>query len=148
MSVFAQPLTVIVDGKALRTGMTSSEPLVRAVLISLFTWRRAQPDDELPGSDRMGWWGDSFATVDNDRIGSRLWLLARAKLTAQTVTRAEEYAREALSWLVEDGVASRVEVSAERVGLSGLSLRVVVVRHDGRPVSLRFSEVWNFLNRV
>lgn len=148
MNLFTQPLTVEIDGQALRLGMYPPEPLVRAVIISLFTWRRANPDDELPGTDRMGWWGDSFPAVDRDRIGSRLWLLARAKLTAQTVTRAEEYAREALVWLLEDGVASRIDISAERMGLSGLSLRILVVRHDGRPMALRFSEVWNFLSHV
>ncbi|HDU5746877.1 bacteriophage V tail protein [Escherichia coli] len=32
------------------------DPLTRAVVISLFTWRRAEPDDnaDVP----MGWWGD------------------------------------------------------------------------------------------
>ncbi len=31
------------------------DPLTRAVVISLFTWRRAEPDDnaDVP----MGWWG-------------------------------------------------------------------------------------------
>ncbi|EPC3749414.1 phage GP46 family protein [Escherichia coli] len=33
------------------------DPLTRAVVISLFTWRRAEPDDnaDVP----MGWWGDN-----------------------------------------------------------------------------------------
>ncbi|WP_200894101.1 phage GP46 family protein [Xanthomonas sp. MUS 060] len=55
-------------------------PLVRAVLISLFTWRRANADDTLPDPRgfRMGWWGDTYPVVANDRIGSRLWLLVCA----------------------------------------------------------------------
>ena len=34
------------------------DPLTRAVVISLFTWRRAEPDDnaDVP----MGWWGDTW----------------------------------------------------------------------------------------
>ena len=87
-----QPLTVTVDGKLVALGLDSSEPLVRAVIISLFTWRRARPDDDLPGDLRMGWWGDSVPEIPNDRIGSRLWLLSRAKLTVETVARAREYA--------------------------------------------------------
>ncbi len=49
------------------------DPLTRAVVISLFTWRRAEPDDnaDVP----MGWWGDTWPAVQNDRYGSRLWLL-------------------------------------------------------------------------
>lgn len=142
-----QPLTVTIDGKLVALGLDSSEPLVRAVIISLFTWRRARPDDDLPGDLRMGWWGDSVPEIPNDRIGSRLWLLSRAKLTAGTVARAKEYAEEALAWLVEDGVAARVTVESERIGLSTLGLACRVYRADGGiPLDIRFSDVWEFLN--
>jgi phage gp46-like protein len=90
-----QPLTIVIDGQTISLCLNSTEPLVRAVIISLFTWRRANPSDDLPGVgtqvQRMGWWGDSFPVVPNDRIGSRLWLLSRAKLTSETVARAKEY---------------------------------------------------------
>ena len=120
---------------------------MRAVIISLFTWRRARPDDDLPGDLRMGWWGDSVPEIPNDRIGSRLWLLSRAKLTAETVARAREYAEEALAWLVEDGVAARVTVESERIGLSTLGLACRIYRSDGSaPLDIRFSDVWEFLN--
>lgn len=148
MSYFAQDLSITVDGVAVDAGMMPADQLARAVVMSLFTWRRARPDDELPGDQRMGWWGDSYATVDGDRVGSRLWLLARAKLTAQTVNRAREYAEEALAWLVEDGVASRVEVEAERQGLTTLALACRIYRSDGRAVDLRFANVWESLSRV
>lgn len=49
--------------------------LTRAVVISLFTWRRAQPDDN--ADQPNGWWGDTWPAVQNDRYGSRLWLLQR-----------------------------------------------------------------------
>ncbi|MBJ5206016.1 phage GP46 family protein, partial [Salmonella enterica subsp. enterica serovar Agona] len=41
------------------------DPLTRAVVISLFTWRRAEPDDnaDVP----MGWWGDTWPAVQNGR---------------------------------------------------------------------------------
>jgi len=64
-----QPLTVVIDGQTTPLGLNSLTPLVRAVMISLFTWRRANPDDALPGTERMGWWGDTFPTIANDRIG-------------------------------------------------------------------------------
>lgn len=146
-----QPLTIVIDGQTLPLGLDSAEPLVRAVIISLFTWRRANPDDELPGvgsdQQRMGWWGDTLPPVPNDRIGSRLWLLSRAKLTSRTVQLAKEYAEEALAWLVQDGVAARVEVEAERFGLTTLGLACRITRTDGKvPLDVRFSDVWGFLN--
>lgn len=143
------PLTVIVDGQQISTGTVPDEPLMRAVIVSLFTWRRANPDDELPSTDLMGWWGDSYADVQGDRIGSRLWLLSRAVLTADTVRRAEEYVREALQWLLDDQVASSLQVSAQRVGLSALSVSVLVTRAEsGQVVSLRFADVWSYLKNA
>jgi phage gp46-like protein len=142
-----QPLTILIDGREAQLALQSAEPLVRAVSISLFTWRRAQPDDYLPGTERMGWWGDSFAPVEGDRIGSRLWLLARAKLLADTPAKAKEYAEEALQWLLDDGVAAKVDVQAERQGLETLAMRVVIYKTGASvPLDIRFTNVWEFLH--
>jgi phage gp46-like protein len=142
-----QPLTVVIDGQTIKLGLDAAQPLVRAVIVSLFTWRRANPDDSRPAEQRMGWWGDTFAPIDNDRIGSRLWLLSRAKLTQETANRAREYALEALQWLIDDGVASRVEVEAERQGQQTLALAVRIYKSDGTvPTDVRFTDVWSFLN--
>jgi len=144
-----QPLSVIINGQVVSLDMASREPLVRAVLISLFTWRRARPDDVLPGTERMGWWGDTYATVRNDRIGSRLWLLSRAKILNDTPAKAKEYALEALQWLVDDGVASRVDAQAERQGLSTIALATQVYKTGGsNPINVRFANVWDFLTNV
>lgn len=140
----SQPLTIVFDGRTVSLGLDSSQPLVRAVIISLFTWRRARPDDDLPGDQRMGWWGDTYPVVPNDRIGSRLWLLSRAKLTAETVERAREYAQEALQWLLDDNVVARIDVEAERQGLSTLALACRFYKNDGRlAADIRFTDVWS-----
>lgn len=144
--IYDQPLTIVIGGQQASLGLQSADPLVRSVVISLFTWRRAQPDDDLPAAERMGWWGDSFATVPNDRIGSRLWLLSRAKLVPDTVARAKEYAVEALQWLIDDGVASRVEVEAERQGQTTLALACRIYKPGATsPLDVRFTNVWDFL---
>jgi phage gp46-like protein len=149
------PLTVTFDGQTTPLGLLQdidndkAHPLVRAVLISLFTWRRANADDTLPDPKgfRMGWWGDSYPVLANDRIGSRLWLLARAKLTPTTVQRAQDYAEEALQWLIDDGVAARIAVRAERQGLSTLALQCTLFAADGTANAvLRFDNLWSLLN--
>ncbi len=142
-----QPLTVVIDGQTAALGLMPAEPLVRAVVVSLFTWRRAANDDELPADDLMGWWGDTYADVDGDRIGSRLWLLWRATLTTDTLSRARDYATEALQWLLDDGVATSVQVKTQRLGLTSLGLTCLITRADnGQLLDLRFNDVWGFLN--
>jgi len=140
-----QPVSVVINGENFSFGMWPPEPLVRAVIVSLFSWRRANPDDELPGDERMGWWGDTYPTVANDRIGSRLWLLSRSKLTEQVRLKAKEYAEEALRWLIDDGIASRIEVESERQGLSTLVLSCRIYRADSLHMDIRFQDTWSFL---
>lgn len=142
MSYFVQDRAVVIDGVSLSFDLATGDPLVRAVLMSLFTWARARPGDVLPADRKMGWWGDTYPTVTGDRIGSRLWLLSREKLLPETMRRAREYAQEALAWLVTDGVAQRVEVTADRRGTDGLTLTCRIWRRDGRPVDLRFENAW------
>lgn len=114
-----------------------------AVLISLFTDRRAAVDDTLPDNtgDRRGWWGDFAPAVEGDQIGSRLWLLARGKRTAETIRLARDYALEALQWLVLDGVAATLDVQAEGRGESGIAIAVFITRPDGG--RQRFDHLWD-----
>lgn len=123
--------------------------LETAIMLSLFLDRRAEDGDVLPdgATDRRGWWADEFAPVEGDKIGSRLWLLSRAKPVRETALRAEEYAREALAWLVEDRVATRIEVSAEigelSSGARGLFLGGAIYRPGKTdPLRFRYDGVW------
>ena len=124
--------------------LATGDELASAVLLSLFCWRRAAADDRLPWPEhpRLGWWGDSFATQEGDRFGSRLWLLQRETITAETLSRARIYAKEALAWLVEDKVAERVEVEVERQGLDRVALRVTIIRGPARAIDMRFDDLW------
>ncbi|MBX8512089.1 phage GP46 family protein [Pseudomonas cichorii] len=122
--------------------------LLRSVIISLFTWRRAGPDDQVDDDERYGWWGDTYPAVTDDRIGSRLWLLRRVKLTAQTQRDAEFYAREALLWLIEDGHVQDIEILTERVQNNRLNLGVVLVVSNGQTVRFNPSEQWQVIYAV
>ncbi|MCA8226210.1 phage GP46 family protein [Burkholderia vietnamiensis] len=116
--------------------LLSGDDLASAVMISVFTDREASADDVIPdgSADRRGWWAD-----DEVPIGSRMWLLKRAKQTTQTAQRAYDYLAEALQWLIDDGVASRIEITTQWVRRGVLGARVVVIKngdvlHDGRYV--------------
>ena len=118
------------------------------MIISLFTWRRAEADDPFDDAERFGWWGDTYPAVANDRIGSRLWLLRRVKLTAQTQRDAEFYAREALSWLIDDGHVQRINIFTEQVQSNRLNLGVELVVPDGQVVRFNPSEQWQVIYAV
>ncbi|MBI6783413.1 MULTISPECIES: phage GP46 family protein [Pseudomonas] len=122
--------------------------LLRSVVISLFTWRRAEADDPFDDAERYGWWGDTYPAQANDRIGSRLWLLRRVRLTAQTRRDAEFYAREALDWLIEDGQVQHINILTEQVQSNRLNLGVELVVSDGQLVRFNPSEQWQVIYAV
>ncbi len=124
--------------------------LATAVIISLYTDKRASLEDVLPdpiNGDRRGWWGDKVSPeIEGDEIGSKLWLLERSILNDETVTLAEQYATEALQHLIEDGIAKEIIVLVER-SKSGdqirLGLDIKITKSDGSKVNFKFDDLWN-----
>jgi phage gp46-like protein len=138
-------------------GLATDRDLETAVILSLFTDASARADDVIPDltDDRRGWWGN-WESPEVVELGSRLWLLSREKSTEDTRRRAEEYAAEALAWmLVEDDpqwprVAARVDVEAEYLEVgpvppATLALRIRIVRDDGTVSDLGYAWAWEQL---
>ena len=136
-------------GDWLLTGnlLDTSNEIVTAVAVSLFTHRTAEADDPLPhfASDRRGWWGDLDAAEirGGTPIGSRLWLLSREKQTEATRLRADEYIREALQWMTDIGLADSVEVEVAWVAAERLGAKITIVRGAADSVAVRFEKLWN-----
>lgn len=130
----------IVDGD-----LASDSTLETAVLLSLYTDRRALDEDVLPddGADRRGWWLDAYSDRPN---GSRLWLISREKELDQVLRKAEQYAREALTWVIEDGIGIALDIEAVHVRRGVLQLIVGVQRADGTRLERRFDYVWGATN--
>lgn len=124
------------------------EMLTRAVLISLFTWRRAMNDDPVDDAELFGWWGDSYPTIADDRIGSRLWLLRRVKLTDATQRDAEFYANEALQWLLDDGHVIAIEIASEKHDISRLNLIVILTIPGGERIEIKPNSSWQVIYAV
>jgi len=126
--------------------LETDEGLESALIISLFTDRLVSTDQTLPigETSRRGWWGDTFADVPNDLIGSRLWLLNREKIMSDVLARAKEYVIEATQWLIDDKVSPRVDVivesNAQRYG--ELDIEVDVFRPTGAQVNFKFNYNW------
>ncbi len=111
------------------------EGLLTAGLVSLFSDARAPSDVSLPVAEsRRGFWGEEV----EDPFGSLLWLLDREKVTAATIERYRTYAARSLQWLIDEGIAQRVEVTAAR----GAQDRVEVVVQLHRGEARRWARLW------
>lgn len=143
MSLAAQysPTTKRIDLRRDGGNLITDDGLEAAVLLSVFTHRRADDSDQLPPgvTERHGWWGDAFARVQGDLSGSLLWLLSRSTLTNATLAEARGHIERSLAWMLADGVASEVLVTTERRG--DLFVFSVGVQRPGDAAS-RWQKTW------
>lgn len=119
--------------------------LETAVIISLFTDRRATPEQipaELPQDDLRGFWGDVKPPVAGDQTGSLLWLLAREKQVPSTLSRAKQYCTDALAWLIEDKISNRVDVATEYVATGWMGIAIDIYKPDSAPTRYRYNYEW------
>ena len=117
--------------------LATGQDLRSAVAISLFTDRVANHDDVIPDGtgDPRGWWAD-----DDVPIGSRLWLLARAKQTDDVRALAHAYITEALQWLITDKVVDHFDITVEWTRPGLLGMQVVAYQPNGPAEPMQF--VW------
>lgn len=127
-------------------GLRSEEALKTAVLICLMTDRRVDATELREGDRNRGWPGDSFDMRAGDHVlGSRLWLLRRRALTDETILAAEDYAREALQPLIDQGAFVRfdVAVTADKPR-SRLEIAIAGYGRDGvQTFDDRFMILWD-----
>lgn len=87
------------------------------------------------GTDLGAWWADPT-------FGSRLWILRRTrKVNESTVGAVEQALRDCTAWLVSDGLAKQIEVSAEQSGKNRIDYTVTVTKPDGKTEDIK--GVWS-----
>lgn len=115
----------------LDAGVGNGGLLESGIWVSVFSDRRADPGD-LPvelGPDRRGWWADSGKS-EQESLGSLVWLYMREKRTETARLAIENAARESLQWLIDDGVANDVEVTATWIDAPRDALRLGIATFE------------------
>ncbi|WP_346666326.1 phage GP46 family protein [uncultured Mailhella sp.] len=124
--------------------LVGDDSLGTEIMVSLFTDVRAEKDELPPEySDLRGWWADALLSMQGDEqgTGSKLWLLRRQKQLEAVLVQAEAYARSALQWLIDEGLAGAVSVTAENSVQGMLTLTVSITRSSPSVVQ-RVTDVW------
>lgn len=104
--------------------------LQTAVLVSLFSDGR----DDTRSIDKRGWWSDF-----NNSFGSLLWLLDEEKTTLQTAARAKSYCQNALQWLIDQKIASKLDILTELVKPFGMVITIYIYRGSNK----KYDYAWN-----
>ena len=110
------------------------------IKVALHTDIRAEASEVSIPQYRRGWIGNEG--TPGFEMGSKLWLLFQAELTQDNVNRAEEYARQALQKMVDEGLAISVRVVGVMTS-EGIGLNIKIIRPDSA-VALRYFDLWEF----
>lgn len=153
----ATPDVVTFDWLQTPTGLLDeTNELITAILVAMNTDAKASPSDALPdprSTDLRGWWGDlDAATIWNGwPLGSKLWLLTRAKIVDQnaregaTIARAEAYLSACLQPFVTAGICSSFTVKAWQENIQAIYARVKIYRGPKTAIQLEFEPLWTEL---
>jgi phage gp46-like protein len=152
---FPNQQSVTLDWKLLPNGtLDDTQALATAVCVALGTDALASVEDILPdpdSGDRCGWWGDLDAELiwGGWPIGSKLWLLRRAKINpasareGATVARVENYIRAAMQPFVDRRICSSFDVWASRVDNNRVDALLRIYREPQLPLELRYAVLWD-----
>ena len=119
----------------------ADETLETAIILSWFSDQRVEVADLPAGETKQrGFWADEYADVEGDKYGSKLWTLNRSKISNENIPLIETRAAEALTWLVDDGAAKSVAVTAELIN-NRLKLAATIEKPDG--TKNRYGFIWD-----
>ena len=110
-------------------GVADAHDLESEIIVALGSDARVAASELPAGRENRGFWGDALSAT-GEQIGSRLWLLEGAPVTPETARRAEQYASEALAYLVSSRRVRAVRPRAE-LGDEHLQLTIAVTLPSG-----------------
>ena len=119
---------------------TEGTTLQSVVLMSLLSWRKCSVSELDSDSNRYGYWIDT----PSNRFGCRLWTLRRSKLTANTVILVKQFIKEALEWMMDEGICSAIEVRATQTS-DRIMANVTIIKNTGDTESVTFDDLWKAL---
>ncbi len=133
------------DWQIVNGDLAQGADLQTAVIKSLFTDRVAEASyvNNDGSQNRRGWWGDSYRPR---LIGSRLWQLKRAVKSNSTglLAQAQTICEEALQWLIDDRVASKVTVICNYTTPTMIAISVVITEPTtNNKIKFQFGWAWS-----
>ena len=130
--------------------------LATAVFVAFCTDGLAQESDALPdprSTDRKGWWGDLDAAQvwGGWPIGSRFWLLRRAKITdagasgGALVAVIQNYIRDVLSPFIDAKIITDFAMNVVRntSNRNRVDASVTLYRGNQTSIAMQFSVLWS-----
>jgi phage gp46-like protein len=147
--------SVPIDWQLLPDGtLDDRQAIATAVVVALGTNALAGVDDILPDPDstnREGWWGDMDAGIiwNGWPIGSKLWLLRRAKITppdafeGSTMVRVQQYIYDCIQPFVDRKIATSFQAWVTHVDKQRIDALIRIYRGPLQAIDLMYQILWD-----
>lgn len=133
--------------------LDETQELASAVTLALNSDATADVGDVLPdprSSDRRGWWGDLDAQTiwGGWPLGSKLWLLTRAKIIGAgsregpTTVRVKNYITIALQPFIDNRICSQITVDVSLNNIQQITAAITIYRGPKAAIQLRYDPLW------
>lgn len=107
-----------------RGDIETTQGLDSAIYLSILSEKRASASQVKDARLRRGHFINEFNNVQNTEIGSLLWYYSEQAVNNESnASLIQEAITDSLSWILDQGIASDVDVSVVRVG-SGLTVSI------------------------
>lgn len=116
-----------------------TEGFESALLVSLFSDRRAYLDEVPDPEKRRGWIGDLVAETPGDKIGSGLWFYEQSRLSVDDENGVRDEAEKSLDWAITDSWITLAQAqTAKTASKRSLKLNITLTMLDGGVSSYAF----------
>lgn len=99
-----------------------------ALILSIFTDRRANAGEVVNIELRRGWWGNlilrNLINKPTFEIGSKIWLTYQSRITQNILNAIKNYIDESLFWLIEDGHATNIKTTIKQESSNKISIQI------------------------
>lgn len=109
-----------------------------ALLVSVFSDKRALESEVFEPERRSGWIGNEF--TPGFEIGSKLWLYKQSRLTADVINSMISVVNESLQWMIDDNLA--IAVSSSVLPINGRVILTIIIQRPNSKVEKRLFELW------
>jgi len=140
--------TCDLDFDSVSLDLKTSDSLFNCVTLSLGTFAREKKLEKVISNLNPsigGWWGDSLNAEYN--LGSNVYEAIPGKSVDSSLKDVERLSKDALQWLVDDGIAQSVGCSAKFEG-SVIVIGVVIAKPSGEVAEYSYELNWEATSEV
>ena len=122
------------------TQFRGAEGFETAIPTSLFTDARAPASAVADPIRRRGWIGNLLTLDINRELGGLVWLYEQSRLTVDLLNQIRVAARQAVNWMVEDGVVLEIDVTTRVIDSRSIE---ILIQWTGRDNAVdEFAVIW------